>query len=159
MTIIELLSKKLTRDVGGAEEVLRHLRIHGDHEFTFLRHQSIAFLDLLANPVLERCADHGSYDVHDPLLRCLRQVNLVRQVVCHDWIVVEELPFFFVFEFPDGSPNESKGAPPPEGPQKYAKSPPSEIAFADGGFFFTFFEVFLIFEKASGVNQLPGFLQ
>ena len=77
--------------MGGAAEVLRHFRVHGDHEFTLLRHQSIAFLDLLAYPVLKRRADHGSYDVHDPLLGRLGQVNLVRQVVCHDWVVVDEL--------------------------------------------------------------------
>ena len=77
--------------MGGVDKLLGHLWVHRDHQLSFLRHQSIAFLDLLAHPLLEWSAEHGSNDVDQPLFGRLGEVDLVGQVVRDIRVVADEL--------------------------------------------------------------------
>ena len=81
----------LTRDVGAGSELLSHDGVHGDHHVALLRHQGVAVFDLLADPSLEWLVDDGSTDVHDPLLRRLRQVLVVGEEGLDIGIVGDEL--------------------------------------------------------------------
>ena len=71
----------LTGDVGAGGELGRHLGVHGDHDLLLLGHDGVPILDLFLDPLLEAGTDDGRAHVHDPLLRDLLDVGLVRQVV------------------------------------------------------------------------------
>ena len=57
-----------------------HYRIHRDHDLLLLCHQSIPFFDLRLDKFFEVSSNHGGADVHDPLLRDLREIGLIREV-------------------------------------------------------------------------------
>ena len=88
---MENLAQVLTADVGGGLVLGLHLRVDVDHHIHVPRSRGIPIFDLLADPVLERLADHGGADVDDPRLRRLREVRLVRQVPCDLGILPDEL--------------------------------------------------------------------
>ena len=57
----------------------------------------MAQIHLLLDPAVEPVAQHGGYDVADPLLRRLRELNLSLRQVDEDvgMIVVQESEYFF----------------------------------------------------------------
>ena len=77
--------------MGAGSELLSHDGIHGDHHVALLRHQGVAVFDMLADPSLEWLVDDGSTDVHEPLLRRLRQVLVVGEEGLDIGIVGDEL--------------------------------------------------------------------
>ena len=77
--------------MGAGRELLRHYRVHRDHDLLFLGHQGVPFFDLRINPFLEVSSDHCGADVHDPLLRDLREVGLIREVQIDLRLVADEL--------------------------------------------------------------------
>ena len=74
---------------------LGHDRIHGNHHVSLLGHLFVAVLNLLTDPLLEGLADHDGADVHDPLLRSLRKVDVVGEEVGDVWLVGDELEDLF----------------------------------------------------------------
>ena len=78
--INEEYKSPLTGDMSGGLELGGQLRIHVDHDLLLLRHQGVALLNLLCDPVSETLAQHGSTYIDYPLFRNLRNVNLVRHV-------------------------------------------------------------------------------
>ena len=67
-----------------------HLWVEGDHHLSLLGHLGVPLLDLLGHPVSECITDDRGTDVHNPLLRRLRQVNIIRQVVGNVGQVADE---------------------------------------------------------------------
>ena len=80
----------LTRYMGAGGELGRHLRIHGDHYFTFVSHELVPLLNLFMDPVLERLADHSGTDVDYPLLWNVFKVWVIGQVVLDLRLVGDE---------------------------------------------------------------------
>ena len=66
--------------MGGGLELGSQLGIHVDHDLLLLRHQGVALLNLLRDPISEALAQHGGTDVDDPLFGDLWNVNLVGHV-------------------------------------------------------------------------------
>ena len=58
-----------------------HLRVHRDHHFLLGAHNGISFLDLVVHPLLEAIAQNYSTYIDYPLLRDLRKVDVVRNVI------------------------------------------------------------------------------
>ena len=77
--------------MGAGLELGRHLWVHRDHDLLLFSHQRIPFFDLSIDPFLEVSSDHGGADVHDPLLRHLREVGLIREVEIDCRLVTDEL--------------------------------------------------------------------
>ena len=80
----------LTRDMGAGVELGQHLWVHGDHDLLLFRHRCIPVLDLLADPLLEAVSEHGGTDIHEPLLRDLRDIDLVGEVLLDPWVLRRE---------------------------------------------------------------------
>jgi len=72
-----------------------HLWVEGDHHLSLLGHLGVPLLDLLGHPVSECITDDRGTDVHNPLLRRLRQVNVIRQVAGNVGQVADEDHNFF----------------------------------------------------------------
>ena len=81
--------------MGAVGELLRHDRVHGYHHIPLFSHGFIPIFDLQADPCLERFTDHCGADVDDPLLRCLRQVDIVWQEVGNISLIHDELQDLF----------------------------------------------------------------
>ena len=73
------LRMKLTRNVGCSPELVGHLGIHGDHLVRLDLGSCVSVFDLSSYPISEWLTDHGSTDIYQPLLRCLRDVGRVGQ--------------------------------------------------------------------------------
>ena len=72
-------------------ELLRHHRVHGDHHLLLPGHLQVPILHLVDDPVLEGLANHGCTNIDDPLLRCLRDVGFVGQVMRDSRLLTGEL--------------------------------------------------------------------
>ena len=81
------MSKIPTADVSTGLVMLEKIRVHVNHESFLLGHDSVAFFDLLLHPDLELLAQDSGADINDELLRNLRQVDVLWQVVLDLWFV------------------------------------------------------------------------
>ena len=73
------------RELGG------HLGVHGDHHLLFVRHEGVAVLDLHLHPSFELLSKHSCANIDDPLLRNLRQIDLVREILTDSRFVADEV--------------------------------------------------------------------
>ena len=77
--------------MGAGTELVRHHRVHLDHDLLLVGHQGISILNLLLDPGLERLSQDSGTDIDDPLLRCLRDVGFVGQVMRDSRLLAGEL--------------------------------------------------------------------
>ena len=77
--------------MSGGLELLGHQWVDGNHHLTLVLHDHVPLLDLLSHPVAEVLANDCSTNVHDPLLRRLRQVTQVRKVAINSRLPVDEV--------------------------------------------------------------------
>ena len=71
----------LTGDVGRGLEFGCHCRVQGNHHLSLLSHLDVPLLDLFGDPFSELLTNNSGANIHNPLLRRLWQVNVIRQVV------------------------------------------------------------------------------